>query len=284
MSMSDIAVLVRVRLPSGQRLTLSATTVAELSAHIDAALDTMGGWSLSGGFPPTPIALPDDAATPLSSLLRSGEALIVRLRPVHNASSLPPADMWELQGAGAELAHQIMVEAGLPDRANGVVQTQIMSRPQLTAGNDAVRFGAEMSAWLATRRPPADWPTGDALMSRGDVPRLQTFLGEKSFARFVAVNLGSGDDHAARRWDYLRSAAGMAVHVGRSTLGGLADGGWSAEAAAELDMLLHLKDPEPPPAQRFRRAEALACAIFLSTGGDLFKCWAWCAADRLSTR
>ena len=274
------ATLVRVRLPSGQQLTLSATTVAELSAHIDAALATAGNWTLLGGFPRKPIPLPD-TATPLSSVLSSGDAVIVRLDTVHNATSLPSADVWELQGAD-ELAHRMEVEGNPTNNSNVVLHTQIMSPAQLAAGSDAIHLGAEDAAWLASRRPPADWPSGDALMSCGDVPRLQTLLGEKSFARFVAVNLGSGDEQAARRWDYLRRAAGVAVHVQQSTLDGLAAGGWTTEGLAELDMLLHLQGAavEPAAARRFMRAEALARAIYSSTGGDLFKCWAWCAAHQ----
>ena len=76
--LSMAAIRLRVRLPSGQS-TVNATTMGELTAHINDALEAPAAWSLLSGYPPQvvePLPGPSEA---LSGFLKSGDTVVVRL-------------------------------------------------------------------------------------------------------------------------------------------------------------------------------------------------------------
>ena len=68
----------RIRLPSGQS-TLDASTMGELTAHINGALETTSSYTLLAGYPPQPIEPLPAAEEALSNFLKSGDTIVVRV-------------------------------------------------------------------------------------------------------------------------------------------------------------------------------------------------------------
>ena len=68
----------RIRLPSGQT-TLDASTMGELTAHINGALETTSSYTLLAGYPPQPIEPLPAAEEALSNFLKSGDTIVVRV-------------------------------------------------------------------------------------------------------------------------------------------------------------------------------------------------------------
>lgn len=85
-----MALRLRIRLPSGQS-TLSATTVAELTAHIQSQLGSDACWSLLAGYPPQPVEPLPAPAEELSTFLKSGDTVVVRLGAAAPATDVVPA-------------------------------------------------------------------------------------------------------------------------------------------------------------------------------------------------